>query len=173
VLGFLTCPSALVGGLLAAYFNGAVISLGVAGRLPHRVRDRRRNMIMLISHYQHLERHEGMVFGPELVLRGAMERLSPILMTALATGWPWSRWWSRATSPGTRSSTRWRWSFSGARRVDGVQPVRGAVALPALRGTPPRTERSEGQRCMEESTSRQPRDVGTAGGDGAHRPARN
>jgi Cu/Ag efflux pump CusA len=45
-----------------------------------------RNMIMLISHYQHLERHEDAVFGPELVLRGAMERLSPILMTALATG---------------------------------------------------------------------------------------
>src|SRR5262249_34064854 len=86
VLGFLTLPSALVGGLLAAYFNGDVISLGslvgfltvfgIAGR----------NKIMLINHYQHLERFEGEQFGPHMALRGAVERLSPILMTALATG---------------------------------------------------------------------------------------
>ena len=37
---------------------------------------------MLISHYQHLMEHEGMTFGPELVIRGALERLAPILMTA-------------------------------------------------------------------------------------------
>ncbi len=42
--------------------------------------------IMLINHYQHLERYEGETFGPHLILRGASERLSPILMTALATG---------------------------------------------------------------------------------------
>ena len=41
---------------------------------------------MLISHFQHLEREEGIPFGPGLVLQGAQERLSPILMTALATG---------------------------------------------------------------------------------------
>jgi Cu/Ag efflux pump CusA len=45
-----------------------------------------RNGILMINHFQHLERHEGEPFGPGLVLRGARERLSPILMTSLATG---------------------------------------------------------------------------------------
>jgi Cu/Ag efflux pump CusA len=41
---------------------------------------------MLVSHYRHLEVEEGMTFGLELVVRGAQERLAPILMTALVTG---------------------------------------------------------------------------------------
>ena len=45
-----------------------------------------RNGILMINHFQHLERFEGVTFGPELVMRGALERLSPILMTTLATG---------------------------------------------------------------------------------------
>jgi len=45
-----------------------------------------RNGILLINHCQHLEDEEGMEFGPALVLRGARERLAPILMTSLATG---------------------------------------------------------------------------------------
>ena len=35
-----------------------------------------RNKMMLINHYQHLEKYEGEVFGPHLALRGALERLS-------------------------------------------------------------------------------------------------
>ena len=45
-----------------------------------------RNGIMLISHCQHLEQSEGEPFGPQLVLRGATERLVPIMMTVLTTG---------------------------------------------------------------------------------------
>ncbi|MCB9701207.1 MAG: efflux RND transporter permease subunit [Myxococcales bacterium] len=41
---------------------------------------------MMISHFRHLEREEGEPLGPGLVLRGAGERVTPILMTALATG---------------------------------------------------------------------------------------
>ena len=45
-----------------------------------------RNGILMINHFQHLEKEEGMTFGRELVMRGASERLAPIMMTALATG---------------------------------------------------------------------------------------
>ena len=86
ILGFLTLPSALVGGLIAAYFTGAVISLGSLIGFLTVFGIAARNKIMLINHYQHLEKYEGETFGPQLALRGARERLSPILMTALATG---------------------------------------------------------------------------------------
>jgi Cu/Ag efflux pump CusA len=86
ILGFLTLPSALVGGLLAAYFTGAVITLGSLVGFLTVFGIAARNKIMLINHYQHLEQFEGERFGPHLALRGALERLSPILMTALATG---------------------------------------------------------------------------------------
>src|SRR5204863_614940 len=86
ILGFLTLPSALVGGLLAAYFTGGIITLGSLVGFLTVFGIAARNKIMLINHYQHLEQHEGESFGPKLVLRGAGERLSPIMMTALATG---------------------------------------------------------------------------------------
>jgi Cu/Ag efflux pump CusA len=86
ILGFLTLPSALVGGLLAAYFTGHIITLGSLVGFLTVFGIAARNKIMLINHYQHLEKYEGEVFGPHLALRGALERLSPILMTALATG---------------------------------------------------------------------------------------
>jgi Cu/Ag efflux pump CusA len=86
VLGFLTLPSALVGGVLAAYITGDVISLGSLVGFLTVFGIAARNKIMLINHYQHLERYEGETFGLELAVRGAVERLSPIMMTALATG---------------------------------------------------------------------------------------
>jgi CzcA family heavy metal efflux pump len=86
VLTFLTLPMALVGGVLAAWLAGGIISLGSLVGFFTVFGIAARNGILLINHCQHLEKQEGMAFGRELVLRGARERLAPILMTSLATG---------------------------------------------------------------------------------------
>jgi Cu/Ag efflux pump CusA len=86
ILSFLTLPSALVGGVLAAWLGSGVISLGSLVGFFTVFGIAARNGIMMINHFQHLEREEGEPFGRGLVIRGARERLSPILMTALATG---------------------------------------------------------------------------------------
>lgn len=85
-LGFLILPSALVGGVLAAWFAGGVVSLGSLIGFLTVLGIAARNGIIMINHFQHLERHEGEMFGMDLVLRGASERLRPILMTAGAAG---------------------------------------------------------------------------------------
>ena len=81
---FSSLPFALVGGIGAAAFSG-VVSLGTLIGLIAVIGIAARNGIMLVSHFRHLET-EGVPFGVELVVRGARERLAPILMTALATG---------------------------------------------------------------------------------------
>jgi Cu/Ag efflux pump CusA len=85
-LAFLDLPIALAGGVIATYLAGAQVSLGSLVGFFTVLGIAARTGIMMINHFQHLEKYEGMEFGPELVLRGARERLSPIMMTALATG---------------------------------------------------------------------------------------
>jgi CzcA family heavy metal efflux pump len=82
---FMTLPMALVGGLLAVLATGGVLSLGALIGFVLVLGIAARNLVTLVSHFQHLEREEGEAFGPALVLRGALERLSPILFTAVAT----------------------------------------------------------------------------------------
>ncbi len=86
VLVFLTLPFALIGGVVAAFLGGGVLSLGSLVGFVTVLGIAARNGIMLLSHYQHLETVEGEPFGTSLVLRGAEERLAPILMTALCAG---------------------------------------------------------------------------------------
>ena len=85
-LTFFTLPWALVGGALAAYLSSGIISLGSMVGLLTILGIATRNGIMMISHFQHLEEQEGEKFGPALVIRGARERIAPIMMTALTTG---------------------------------------------------------------------------------------
>ncbi|MCP4328376.1 MAG: efflux RND transporter permease subunit [Alphaproteobacteria bacterium] len=85
ILAYITLPAALVGGSIAAFVTGGVISLGSLVGFLAVLGIVARNGILLLDHYQHLQREEGQTFGPELVIRGARERLAPILMTATTT----------------------------------------------------------------------------------------
>jgi Cu/Ag efflux pump CusA len=78
----LTLPFALIGGVVAAFLGGGVLSIGSLVGFVTVLGIAARNGIMLVSHFRHLEQEEGMQFGVPLVLRGAEERLAPILMTA-------------------------------------------------------------------------------------------
>jgi CzcA family heavy metal efflux pump len=82
----LTLPFALIGGVFAAFLTSRVLSLGSMVGFIAVLGIAARNGIMMVSHYRHLEREEGVPFGRELILQGAVERVGPILMTALAAG---------------------------------------------------------------------------------------
>jgi Cu/Ag efflux pump CusA len=78
-------PFALVGGVLAVFAGGGLLSVGSLVGFVTLFGLSMRNSIMLISHYEHLVAHEGCAWNPETAWRGAGERLVPILMTALVT----------------------------------------------------------------------------------------
>ena len=83
---FATLPMSIVGGLLAIWVSGGVISIGALVGLFTVLGLAQGNGILMINHCEHLEFEEGEAFGPAMVIRGARERLAPILMTTLATG---------------------------------------------------------------------------------------
>jgi Cu/Ag efflux pump CusA len=85
-MAFLSLPMAMVGGVLAAYFSSGLLSLGSLVGFLTILGIAARNGIMLISHYQHLEDEEGETFDLGLIMRGARERVAPIMMTALTAG---------------------------------------------------------------------------------------
>ncbi|QDV85729.1 efflux RND transporter permease subunit [Planctomycetes bacterium TBK1r] len=86
LLILLTLPLALMGGVLGVHLAGGIISLGSLVGFVTVLGIAARNAIMLISHYRHLATEEGVTDRRELILRGAEERLAPIMMTALTTG---------------------------------------------------------------------------------------
>jgi CzcA family heavy metal efflux pump len=79
-------PLALLGGILAALVFRITLSLGTLVGFVTLFGITARNAIMLVAHYRHLEETEGVAFGSALVLQGSLDRLVPILMTALVTG---------------------------------------------------------------------------------------
>jgi len=76
-------PFALAGGVLAIFFSGGWLTLGSLVGLVTLFGISTRNSIMMISHFEHLVTAEGESWGLETALRGAAERLLPVLMTAL------------------------------------------------------------------------------------------
>jgi CzcA family heavy metal efflux pump len=84
VVAVATLPVALAGGVLAALIDGGELSLGSLMGLFAVFGLATRNGAVLVRHLQTLEREEVERFGPELVRRGARERLAPVLTTACA-----------------------------------------------------------------------------------------
>jgi CzcA family heavy metal efflux pump len=85
LLVLVNVPFALVGGILAAWIAGGYLSLGSIVGFVTLFGITMRNSIMMISHFDHLTTNEGMTWGRQAALRGASERLLPILMTAAVT----------------------------------------------------------------------------------------
>jgi CzcA family heavy metal efflux pump len=79
-------PFALVGGVLAVFASGGSLSVGSMVGFVTLFGITMRNSIMLISHFEHLVNEEGLAWGLAAAIRGASERLVPILMTATVTG---------------------------------------------------------------------------------------
>ncbi|TWH64591.1 HME family heavy-metal exporter [Azomonas agilis] len=101
VLIMVNIPLALVGAVFGLWLSGQPLSIAALVGFVTLAGISVRNGILKVSHYINLMRIEGMSFGPRLIIRGSLERLSPVLMTALVTAFALAPLLFEAERPGT------------------------------------------------------------------------
>lgn len=94
-------PLALVGSVAGLWLAGQPLSIATLIGFITLAGIATRNGILKVSHYVNLCRFEGETFGPAMILRGSLERLTPVLMTALVAAFALAPLLFEADQPGT------------------------------------------------------------------------
>ena len=94
-------PLALVGAVLGLWLSGQPLSVAALVGFITLAGVSVRNGILKVSHYVNLMRYEGEAFGVPMIVRGSLERLAPVLMTALVTAFALAPLLFEAERPGT------------------------------------------------------------------------
>ena len=94
-------PLAMIGAIIGLWISGQPLSIAALVGFITLAGVSVRNGILKISHYLNLMKLEGEAFSREMIMRGSMERLAPVLMTALVTAFALAPLLFEAERPGT------------------------------------------------------------------------